>query len=234
MTEFCLNCVSHTASYLRLWALSLAHQQLSSVLWSMTLGPSLKMKGISGAIFLVITFYMFFCLSCIILIVMEGVSAMLHCKTLGRTLASLFSHWQDAENSRLTRLITYSAPSRLGRVLLQVRRVCRLAVCSLLVFADVGRLGRVERVHGLISHGRPCLASLHVSRLHFLGYRVFSVNFLCLVFFSACGRCAVKAVQIKIDTVHLDWFLLRSAVTSVLVCSIGPSSKSGEVVGHRL
>lgn len=42
----------------------------------MTLGPALKATGIGGAIYIVIAFAAFFVLTIIILIIMEGVSAM--------------------------------------------------------------------------------------------------------------------------------------------------------------
>ncbi|XP_025270283.1 V-type proton ATPase 116 kDa subunit a [Camponotus floridanus] len=78
--EYVLSTVSHTASYLRLWALSLAHSQLSEVLWNRVLriGLGAGEDQYQNSIILFFTFAVWAFFTIVILVMMEGLSAFLH------------------------------------------------------------------------------------------------------------------------------------------------------------
>ncbi|KAJ8763484.1 hypothetical protein K2173_002367 [Erythroxylum novogranatense] len=84
--EFVLGAVSNTASYLRLWALSLAHSELSSVFYEKVL---LLAWGFNNVIILIVGFIIFVFATVGVLLVMETLSAFLHALRL---------HWVEFQN----------------------------------------------------------------------------------------------------------------------------------------
>jgi len=88
--EFVLGSISHTASYLRLWALSLAHQQLSLVFFQKTMLMAMCMGGVVGrtvGIFCAMT--VFLCITFSVLMGMDFLECFLH---------TLRLHWVEFQS----------------------------------------------------------------------------------------------------------------------------------------
>jgi len=84
--EFVLGAISNTASYLRLWALSLAHSELSQVFWQRAL---LQCYELGGFYMVFIGFAIWGGMTFGVLMVMESLSAFLHALRL---------HWVEFQN----------------------------------------------------------------------------------------------------------------------------------------
>jgi len=89
--EYVLGTVSHTASYLRIWALSLAHQQLSLVFFEETISRGLALEGniISRAIALYVAFAAWFAITVAVLMGMDVLECFLH---------TLRLHWVEFDS----------------------------------------------------------------------------------------------------------------------------------------
>nr|CAI43264.1 V-ATPase a subunit 7_2 isotype of the V0 sector [Paramecium tetraurelia] len=84
--EFVLGAVSNTASYLRLWALSLAHSQLSEVFFKMSLEPQLESGSVIG---ICLTFMVYALATFGVLMCMDTLECFLH---------SLRLHWVEFQS----------------------------------------------------------------------------------------------------------------------------------------
>ena len=73
--EFVLGSISNTASYLRLWALSLAHGQLAKVFFEMTILNQIKA---GNAIVAMMGFPMFIVCTVAVILIMDFMECFLH------------------------------------------------------------------------------------------------------------------------------------------------------------
>ncbi|CAD8152710.1 unnamed protein product [Paramecium pentaurelia] len=87
--EFVLGSISNTASYLRLWALSLAHGQLAEVFFQMCLNGGISSGGFVGAIRLLIGYSIFSMATFGVLMMMDVMECFLHALRL---------HWVEFQN----------------------------------------------------------------------------------------------------------------------------------------
>jgi V-type H+-transporting ATPase subunit a len=84
--EFVLGMVSNTASYLRLWALSLAHTELAAVFWEKTLVPALQS---GNPVLIFVSYSIFASVTCGVLLCMDVLECFLHALRL---------HWVEFQS----------------------------------------------------------------------------------------------------------------------------------------
>ena len=84
--EFVLGMVSNTASYLRLWALSLAHSELATVFWSNALLPAINSNN---PLFVFVGFAVFAAVTTCVLLMMDVLECFLHALRL---------HWVEFQS----------------------------------------------------------------------------------------------------------------------------------------
>jgi len=87
--EYVLGTVSHTASYLRIWALSLAHQQLSLVFFQKTLSMGLEMSFPANGFAIYFMFIAWFGITLGVLLGMDVLECFLH---------TLRLHWVEFQS----------------------------------------------------------------------------------------------------------------------------------------
>merc|ERR1711933_90113 len=87
--EYVLGTVSHTASYLRIWALSLAHQQLSLVFFQKTLQMGLEMSFPANGFMIYFMFVAWFGITLGVLLGMDVLECFLH---------TLRLHWVEFQS----------------------------------------------------------------------------------------------------------------------------------------
>jgi V-type H+-transporting ATPase subunit a len=87
--EYILGTISHTASYLRIWALSLAHQQLSDVFFTKTISMALPMAFPMNGVATYVMFCVWFAITCAVLLGMDVLECFLH---------TLRLHWVEFDS----------------------------------------------------------------------------------------------------------------------------------------
>jgi V-type H+-transporting ATPase subunit a len=105
--EFILGTVSNTASYLRLWALSLAHSELGRVFFDNCISPGLKTGSVVSLYF---GFFIFIGATFGVLMCMDLLECSLH---------TLRLHWVEFQNKFFKGQGVSFAPHRIEDVLIR-------------------------------------------------------------------------------------------------------------------